>query len=92
MAGEFKDEYNGRRNSMPRKPESRGTCAYCGKVITKRNLSKHLDKCPKRQEALQSATHSSRPAVTLWHLLVQEAYEKILARSGNEWFSVEPPS
>jgi hypothetical protein len=61
---------------MPRKPESRGTCAYCGEVITKRSVTKHLDKCPKRQEALQSAATSSRPVETLWHLRVQDAYDK----------------
>jgi hypothetical protein len=45
---------------MPRKPESRGTCAYCGETIAKRSVTRHRDKCPKRQEALQSATASSR--------------------------------
>jgi hypothetical protein len=61
---------------MTRKPESRGTCAYCGEVITKRGVTKHLDKCPVRQEALQSASSSSRPVETLWHLRVQDAYDK----------------
>jgi hypothetical protein len=61
---------------MPRKPESRGTCAYCGEVISKRSVSKHLDKCPERQEALQNAVANSRPGETLWHLRVQDAYDK----------------
>jgi hypothetical protein len=61
---------------MPRKPESRGTCAYCGEVITKRSINKHLDNCPKRQEALQSAAAGNRPLETLWHLRVQAAYAK----------------
>ncbi len=61
---------------MPRKPESHGTCAYCGEVITKRSVTKHLDKCPKRLEDLQSAEASSQPVETLWHLRVQDAYDK----------------
>ncbi len=39
-------------------------------------MTKHLDKCPKRQEAIDSATDSSRPVETLWHLRVQDAYDK----------------
>ncbi|MBN2388214.1 MAG: hypothetical protein JXB85_14450 [Anaerolineales bacterium] len=61
---------------MPRRPENPGTCAYCGEIITKRGVSKHLDICPKRQEALASAAASSRPEETLWHLRVQDAYDK----------------
>ena len=34
---------------MPRKPENPNTCSYCGEIITKRGVAKHLDKCPKRQ-------------------------------------------
>ncbi len=61
---------------MPRKPENPGTCAYCGESITKRSVIKHLDKCPKRQEALASAAASSWPVETLWHLRVHDAYDK----------------
>jgi hypothetical protein len=61
---------------MPRRPENPGTCACCGEVITKRGIVKHLDKCSKRQEALSAAEVSSRPIETLWHLRVQDAYDK----------------
>lgn len=61
---------------MPRKPENPGTCAYCGEALLKRSVSKHLDKCPKRQETLAGASASSRPVETLWHLRVQDAYNK----------------
>ena len=61
---------------MPRRPENPGTCAYCGEIITKRGVAKHLDKCPKRQEALIAAEASNRPEETLWHLRVQDAYDK----------------
>jgi hypothetical protein len=61
---------------MPRRPENPGTCAYCGDIITKRGVVKHLDKCPKRQEAHSAAEASSRPVEMLWHLRVQDAYDK----------------
>jgi len=61
---------------MPRRPENPGTCAYCGEIITKRGVAKHLEKCSKRQEALFSAESSNRPVETLWHLRVQDAYDK----------------
>jgi len=68
---------------MPRKPENRGACAYCGAVITRRHLPKHLEQCSQRQEALRAAETSSRPVVTLWHLRVQDAYDK------DFWFDLE---
>lgn len=61
---------------MPRNPENPGTCVFCGETITRRGVSKHLDKCPKYQEALQSAASSSQPFETLWHLRVQDAANK----------------
>ena len=59
---------------MPRMPETRGTCAYCGEILTKRSVDKHLLTCEKRQAALKA---SSQPAETLWRLRVQDAYSKM---------------
>lgn len=61
---------------MPSRPENAGTCGYCGEVITKRGVTKHLEKCPMRIEALQTATDSQRPMETIWHLRVQDADNK----------------
>ena len=61
---------------MPRRPENPGTCAYCDEIITKRGVSKHMDKCARRQEALAGAAASSLPEEMLWHLRVQDAYNK----------------
>lgn len=61
---------------MPRTPESRGTCLFCGETIVKRSVSKHLEKCPKRLARFQTADASTRPQETLWHLRVQGAYAK----------------
>jgi len=50
---------------MPRSPESRATCAFCGEIVTKRGGVKHLEKCPSLLEALQMAETSDRPPETL---------------------------
>jgi hypothetical protein len=68
---------------MPRRPENPGTCGYCGEIITKRGVVKHLNKCPKRQEALSAAEASSQPVETLWHLRVEDAFDK------NFWLDLE---
>jgi hypothetical protein len=54
----------------------RGACAYCGEIITRRSVMKHLDNCSKRQESLRAAEASERDAERLWHLRVQDAYDK----------------
>jgi hypothetical protein len=61
---------------MSRNPESRGTCLFCNETIVKRSVLKHLEKCPKRLESIQSANASKLPEETLWHLRVQDAYSK----------------
>ena len=58
---------------MPRKPENPGNCAYCDEVILRRSVSKHLEKCQKRQDALASEAASIRPVETIWYLRVQDA-------------------
>ena len=50
---------------MPRRPESRGICAYCGEVMTKRGVSKHMKTCTKLLESLVSAEKSDRPEENL---------------------------
>jgi hypothetical protein len=61
---------------MPRSPESRGTCIFCGEIVTKRGVIKHLGKCSKWLEHFQVAETSNRPTETLWRLRVQDAYNK----------------
>ena len=61
---------------MPRKPESRGACVYCGETFTKRSAMKHLEACPKRQESLQAAEASNRPVENIWLLRIQDTYNK----------------
>lgn len=61
---------------MPRKPQSRGKCQYCGEETAKSGMSRHLEKCQKRAQLVQDAAGGSQPEETLWHLRVQGAYAK----------------
>ena len=58
---------------MPRKPETPGTCTYCGEVITRRAVDKHLAVCQKRQAVLQASNQADE---TLWRLQIQPTYNK----------------
>jgi endogenous inhibitor of DNA gyrase (YacG/DUF329 family) len=57
---------------MPRKKQSRGNCAFCGREMTRGGLSNHLRSCSKRQEAITAAPDGA--AQTLYHLLARDAY------------------
>jgi hypothetical protein len=61
---------------MARKPQSRGTCAYCGAEFAKAGAGRHLDKCAERSTAIQAAEKGKRPTENLWHLRIQDAYAK----------------
>jgi len=68
---------------MPRKKQSRGVCAYCGKEMTKGGLSRHLKTCPERQKAIAVADLKRGRNLTLYHLQVQDAW------SGDYWLHLE---
>lgn len=61
---------------MSRTPQSRGTCQYCGEETAKSGMSRHLAKCAKRIQVIQSADAGKGTEETLWHLRVQDAYAK----------------
>jgi hypothetical protein len=56
---------------MTRNPESRGTCSFCGEIVAKRSMIKHLSNCPQRLEKFQTANAGTRPQEMIWHLRVQ---------------------
>jgi len=58
---------------MTRKPQSRGTCQYCGEETAKSGMAKHLVKCSKRWETIESA---KQPDEIIWHLRVQDVHRK----------------
>lgn len=62
---------------MARKPQSRGNCQYCGEETTKSGMTRHLAKCDKRSQTIQTANASKQqPVETLWQLRVQDVYGK----------------
>lgn len=60
---------------MARK-QSKGTCVYCGKELSKAGMTKHLATCPGRQEAITTAESKKGSSDELYHLRVQDAYSK----------------
>jgi len=61
---------------MPRKPQSRGKCQYCGEETAKSGMARHLAKCEKRAQTIQIAEAGKQPEEALWHVRVQDAYGK----------------
>lgn len=61
---------------MPRGKQSKGTCAYCGQEMTKGQVAKHLSTCPKRQAIISQAERKKVGSETLYHLRVQDAWQK----------------
>lgn len=68
---------------MARSESSRGACTYCGRVLTRAGMARHLQSCPARQEQIVAANASSHPSGTIFHLQVQDAY------SGEYWLHLE---
>ena len=68
---------------MPRKKQTRGQCAYCGKEMTKGGLSRHLKTCPERQKAVAAANKKRGRNQTIYHLQVQDAW------GGDYWLHLE---
>lgn len=68
---------------MPRKKQSRGACAYCGKDMTKGGISRHLKTCPERQAAIATANKKRGRNKTIYHLQVLDAW------AGDYWLHLE---
>lgn len=56
---------------MPRKPETRGACAFCGETLLRRAILKHLSTCQNYQQA---QAQSALPVENIWRVRVQDAY------------------
>lgn len=68
---------------MPRKKQSRGTCSYCGREISKGGMIRHLATCPKRQEIIAVSDRKPGPSETLYHLRIEDAW------SSDFWLDLE---
>jgi hypothetical protein len=61
---------------MTRKKQSKGTCTFCGREMSRGGLSKHLQGCGQRQEAMATAGGAKAGTEqSLYHLLVHDAYD-----------------
>lgn len=60
--------------TIRKQPE--GKCGFCQEIMTRRKLFNHLEKCPKRQEAIQTAEKSKRATEKLFHLRANFPYSK----------------
>lgn len=61
---------------MPSRTQSKGTCYYCGAVVAKNAITKHLSACHERQQVIEKANQKSNSFQTLYHLRVQDAWLK----------------
>jgi hypothetical protein len=68
---------------MPRGKQSKGICSYCGTAIAKGSVAKHLTTCTKHKEVVAKAETTKAQPETLYHLRVQDAYQK------NFWLDLE---
>lgn len=53
---------------MSSRHQLRGPCTYCGRVLTRTGMARHLQACPARQDELADAARSSRPEGRFFHL------------------------
>lgn len=68
---------------MARRKETRGSCAYCGREMSKTGLSMHFKTCSARKSAIEGAYQNDGPSLPLYHLLVQDKW------SGEFWLHLE---
>jgi len=68
---------------MPRKKQSRGICAYCGREISKGPMIRHLGTCTERQRVIDKAEMNTGFSETLYHLRVEDAWW------GEYWLNLE---
>jgi len=59
---------------MTRRKPSRGVCSYCGRVLAKSGMSRHLKSCKKRQAAIAAADQNEGPEENIYHLRLQDTW------------------
>lgn len=68
---------------MARKQQTRGTCVFCGREMTKGGLSRHLKTCSARRAAVDEANTAPGKTEAIYHLQVQDAWD------GDYWLHLE---
>ena len=59
---------------MTKKEQPEGKCSFCEETMTRRKLFNHLEKCAKRQAAMETAEKSKRGTEKLFHLRAKFPY------------------
>ena len=70
---------------MARKQQSRGTCGFCGKEMTRGGMLKHLATCLARVHAIAEADGGRGVIELIYHLQVRDAW------GGDYWLNLEMP-
>jgi hypothetical protein len=68
---------------MAQSGKTQGACAFCGKRATRGGMSRHLQSCPARKQAILAADAKGGERETILHLQVQDA------GSGEFWLHLE---
>lgn len=58
---------------MARRTQSRGTCIYCNRDFTRSGMTRHLESCPKRAEAIESEKKEGK-SEAIYHLIAYDQY------------------
>lgn len=57
---------------MGQRQQSAGECAYCGRILSKAGMTKHLPVCEKRQAVIAKAERAKVATIPLHHLRVRD--------------------
>ena len=57
---------------MARRNQSMGVCAYCGRELASRGMTRHLTACPSRKEVVAGADKARGRDTKLYHLIVRD--------------------
>ena len=68
---------------MPRKKQTKGSCTYCGRVLAKSGMVRHLASCPKLLETIASTEQDTSAEETLVHMQVRDPW------GGDYWLNLE---
>lgn len=59
---------------MPRRRQTKGTCAYCGEEKLESQMTKHLSTCQRRQAVIAKAERQKQNREILYHLRVRDTW------------------
>ena len=60
---------------MPKRKQSRGSCNFCGREMTKGGLARHFSSCSKYREVVEGANKKAGKNQKVYHLQIQDAWK-----------------